>query len=64
MPPQAANLKPFEINVARKKWEQESNRTPTRPQSSKKMTHIKKHIDDMLKSGIIEKADTAFCSLQ
>ena len=56
------DLKPFEMNVDRKKGEQESNRTPTRPQSSKKMTHMKKHIDDMLKSGIIEKADTAYSS--
>ena len=62
LPPQAAKLDPFEINVDKEKWECESNRTPTRPQSSKKMTHIKKHIDDMLKTGIIEKADTAYYS--
>ena len=62
LPEKAADLKPFEINVNKEKWEQETNRTPTRPQSSKKMTHIKKHIDDMLKTGIIEKADVAYYS--
>lgn len=62
LPPQAALLKPFEINVDKEKWERDTNRTPTRPQSSLKMKHIKKHIDDMLKTGIIEKADTAYYS--
>ena len=62
LPKKAADLKPFEINVDKAKWEQDSNRTPTRPQSSKKMTEIKKHIDDMMKSGIIEKAETPYYS--
>ena len=62
LPPKAALLKPFEINVDKEKWERDTNRTPTRPQSSLKMKHIKKHIDDMLKTGIIEKADTAYYS--
>ena len=62
LPKKAADLKPFEIHVDREKWEQDSNRTPTRPQSSKKMTEIKKHIDDMMKSGIIEKAETPYYS--
>ena len=62
LPKKAADLKPFEINVDKAKWEQDSNRTPTRPQSSKKMTEIKKHIDDMMNSGIIEKAETPYYS--
>ena len=62
LPAKAADLDPFEINVDKTKWEQDANRTPTRPQSSKKMTHIKKHIDDMLSTGIIEKANTSYYS--
>ena len=43
LPKKAADLKPFEIHVDKTKWEQDKNRRPTRPQSSKKMTEIKKH---------------------
>ena len=62
LPKKAADLKPAEMHVDKEKWEQDSIRTPARPQSSKKMTEIKKHIDDMMKSGIIVKAETPYYS--
>ena len=40
LPAMAADLEPSEIHVDKAKWEQDANRTPTRPQSSKKMAEI------------------------
>ena len=62
LPAQPADLVPFEIHVDPTKWECPGNRTAVRPQSALKMTHIQKHIDSMLKSGIIERAETPYYS--
>ena len=62
LPSLPADLEPFEINVDHAKWESDSNRSPMRPQSKLKMEHIKKHIDSMLASGIIEATETPYYS--
>ena len=60
--PQAANLKPFEINLPRQKWEVPSNRTPVRPQSSKKEHYLRTSIEEMLEDGVIERSNAAYYS--
>ena len=62
LPDLPADLPPFKIEVNKLLWECPGNRTPVRPQSTLKMTHIQKHIDSMLKSGIIEKTETPYYS--
>ena len=62
LPALPADLPPFEIIVDKTIWETPGNRTPVRPQSTLKMTHIQKHIDSMMKSGIIEKTETPYYS--
>ena len=62
LPAEPADLIPFEIVVDPAKWECPGNRTAVRPQSTLKMTHIQKHIDSMLESGIIERAETPYYS--
>ena len=52
--PQAAALKPFEINLPKQKWEVPSNRTPVRPQSSKKEHYLRTSVEEMLEDGVIE----------
>ena len=58
--PQAADLKPFEINLPRQKWKVPSNHAPVRPQSSKKEHYLRTsieviHVDDMMISSRDEK---------
>ena len=60
--PQAANLKPFEINLPRQKWEVPSNHAPVRPQSSKKEHYLRTSIEEMLEDGVIERSNAAYYS--
>ena len=49
-----ADLKPFDIKIDKAKWEVPANRGQVRPQSTRKELEIKKAIDGMLSSGVIE----------
>ena len=60
--PQAAALKPFEINLPKQRWVVPSNRTPVRPQSSKKEDYLRTSIEEMLEDAMIERADAAYYS--
>ena len=57
--PQAADFKSFEINLLKQKWEVPSNRTPVRPQSSKKEHYLHTSIEEMLEDGVIERSNAA-----
>ena len=58
----AARLPPFRINVDRKEWECPRNRTAVRLQSVRKEREIKRAIDEMLRSGVIEESDAVYYS--
>ena len=60
--PQAANLKPFEINLPKQKWEVPPKRTPVRPESSKKEHYLRTSIEEMLENDVIERAKAAYYS--
>ena len=60
--PQAAALKPFEINLPKQRWEVPSNCTPVRPQSSKKDHYLRTSIEEMFEDGVIERSDPAYYS--
>ena len=62
--PQAAHLKPFEINLPQQKWEVPSNHAPVRPQSSKKEHYLRTSIEEMLEDGVIERSNAAYYSHQ
>ena len=49
-----ADIPPFKIEVKRSEWETYKNTTPVRPQTAKKEAEIAKHIQTMLRSGVIE----------
>jgi hypothetical protein len=49
-----ADIPPFKIEVKKSEWETYKNTTPVRPQTAKKEAEIAKHIQTMLKSGVIE----------
>ena len=59
---QPAEITPFRLDVDRKTWEVPANRGPLRPQSSKKEAEVKKALDKMLASGVIEKSDAQYYS--
>ena len=58
----AARLPPFKINIDRKEWECPRNRTAVRLQSVRKEREIKRAIDEMLRSGVIEESDAVYYS--
>ena len=49
-----ADIPPFKIEVKKSEWETHKNSAPVRPQTAKKEAEIAKHIDSMLRSGVIE----------
>ena len=49
-----ADIPPFKIEVKRSQWETYKNSGPVRPQTAKKEAEIAKHIQTMLRSGVIE----------
>ena len=57
-----ALLKPFKLRVNKKEWERSVNRGPLRPHSAKKEAEIKRAIDEMLASGVIEPSDAVYYS--
>ena len=62
LPAKPAKLPPFQINADEKLWHSPKNRTAVRLQSVRKEREIKRFIDEMLLSGIIEKSDAAYYS--
>ena len=62
LPAKPARLPPFVIRADRKKWANPRNRTPVRLQTSRKEQEIKKHIDEMLLSGVIEESEAVYYS--
>ena len=58
----AARLPPFKNNVDRKEWERPRNRTAVRLQSVRKEREVKRAIDEMLHSGVIEESDAVYDS--
>ena len=62
LPAKPAKLPPFQINVDKKLWHSPKNRTAVRLQSVRKEREIKRFIDEMLLSGIIEKSDAVYYS--
>ena len=57
-----AKLDPFRLDVREQEWEISANRTPVRPQSSRKEIEIKKALDEMLSLGIIESSSAVYYS--
>jgi transposase InsO family protein len=49
-----ADIPPFKIEVKLSEWETHKNSRPVRPQTAKKEAEIAKHIQTMLRSGVIE----------
>jgi hypothetical protein len=62
LPPKPAKLNPFTIEVNKAKWEVNKNRTPLRSQSVKRMSAIRKAIDEMKRSGVIEESNAVYYS--
>ena len=62
LPAKPAKLPPFQINADKKLWHSPKNRTAVRLQSVRKEREIKRFIDEMLLSGIIEKSDAVYYS--
>jgi hypothetical protein len=62
LPSTPAKLEPFDLDVDVKAWQTPANRTPPRPQSAPKQKEILRHIDTMLRHGIIEKSTSAYYS--
>ena len=53
---------PARLDVREQEWEISANRTPVRPQSSRKEIQIKKALDEMLSLGIIEPSNAVYYS--
>ena len=62
LPAKPAKLLPFQINADKIFWHSPKNRTAVRLQSVRKESEIKRFIDEMLLSGIIEKSDAVYYS--
>ena len=62
LPAKAAKLPPFVINANKRQWYSPRNRTAVRLQTARKEREIKRFIDEMLASGIIEKSDAVYYS--
>ena len=62
LPAKPAKLPPFQINADKKLWHSPKNRTAVRLQSVRREREIKRFIDEMLLSGIIEKSDEVYYS--
>ena len=62
LPAKPAKLPPFQINANKKLWHSPKKRTAVRLQSVRKEREIKRFIDEMLLSGIIEKSDAVYYS--
>ncbi len=57
-----ANLPPFVIKANKKLWEHPRNRTAVRLQTVRKEREIRRCIEEMLRSGVIEKSDAVYYS--
>jgi hypothetical protein len=57
-----ARLPPFVIKVNKRDWECSRNRTAVRLQTVRKEREIKRAIDEMLKSGVIEESSAVYYS--
>ena len=57
-----ARLPPFVIKVNKRDWECSKNRTAVRLQSVRKEREIKRAIDEMLNSGVIEESNAVYYS--
>ena len=55
-------IPPFHLVVDELKWKANSNRTPSRPQSTANQKEIVKQIKTLVDKGIIEKSESAYCS--
>ena len=62
LPAKPAKLPPFKINANKRLWCTPKNRTAVRLQTARKEREIKRFIDEMLLSGIIEKSDAVYYS--
>jgi hypothetical protein len=62
LPSEPASIPPFEVNVDKEKWEQFSNRGPLRVQSSAKEAEIRKQVDELLRTKVIEPSDASYYS--
>ena len=56
------NYHPFQINADKRLWHSPKNRTSIRLQYVRKEREMKRSIDEMLLSGIIEKSDVVYYS--
>ena len=59
-----ADIPPFKIEIKRSEWEQYKNSGPVRPQTAKKEAEIAKHIQTMLRSGVIEPSSAHYWNHQ
>ena len=57
-----ARLPPFVIKVNKREWESPRNRTVVRLQTVRKEREIKRAIDEMLSSGVIEESMAVYYS--
>jgi hypothetical protein len=55
LPSEPASIPPFELSVDKQKWEQFSNRGPPRVQSPAKEAEIRKQVDELLLTKVIER---------
>jgi transposase InsO family protein len=55
-----ADIPPFKIEVKKSDWETHKNCAPVRPQTAKKEAEIAKHIESMLRSGVIEPSNAHY----
>ena len=62
LPAKPAKLPSFQINTDKRLWHSPKNRTAVRLQSVRKEREIKRFIDEMLLSGIIEKPNAVYYS--
>jgi Reverse transcriptase (RNA-dependent DNA polymerase) len=62
LPPQPADIPPFDMVVDDVQWRVPANRTSPRPQSPAKQAAILKHITALLAQGIIEPSTSAYYS--
>ncbi len=62
LPDESALIPPFELTVDKEKWERSSNRGPPRVQSPAKQAEIKRQVDELLRTKVIEHSNASYYS--